>query len=655
MSVLLGRAPLAALAALALAASALAAADPPAGAIAALCAAALAARRAPAAAALCAIFAFRLFLPDPALSLPSTPREAMAAPLLRLIPEPDADVAVGSLLGGRSALPRDVADAFNRTGTAHLLAVSGFNITLASSALGLALRPLGARAGAAGTVFAALAFTWLAGFGPSVLRAAAMSAVAGCGLLLGRDAPALNALGAAVVALLFVSPRAIGDVGFLLSVSATAGLVLFAAPLERRLPGPRWLRAQLATTLAASAASAPVAAEAFGRVPLLSPLVNLAVAPLVAPLMTVTGAGLVAGQLTESAALPFALAAYACARALRAIVEVSARLPLVSVMLPHGGAVLAAAYALAGGLAWARTRDIRPRLPNGTGVAIGALAMLAFLVAAVVRVAPADAPRVLALDVGQGDAFLVDAGGARLLVDGGPDPKRTLAALGDVLAPLDRRIDVVALTHAHVDHASGLAAVLERYEVGLALEPNGLDVGPVADAWHEAVARRGVPLRAVRRGDRVRVAGLTVEVLAPLGDPADPLANLALRVSAGALTVLFLGDATERGQADLLLRSEELATVVYVPPHHGAATPLADALVAAARPRVALLSVGAGNRYGHPAPPTLRALANVRTLRTDRDGTLEVSADGHGIECETRPSALSRLWTRWLPRPPPCA
>ena len=146
-----------------------------------------------------------------------------------------------------------------------------------------------------------------------------------------------------------------------------------------------------------------------------------------------------------------------------------------------------------------------------------------------------------------------------------------------------------------------------------------------------------------------------LDAMAPLGDPADPLPNLVLRARVGPMTALFLGDASEREQEDLLLQPAELRADIYVPPHHGAATPHAGELVRAVQPSVALISVGAGNRYGHPTPETLRALSGVRTLRTDRDGTLDVLLDGDILRCATRTTALPRPWDGWLSRPPPCA
>jgi competence protein ComEC len=248
--------------------------------------------------------------------------------------------------------------------------------------------------------------------------------------------------------------------------------------------------------------------------------------------------------------------------------------------------------------------------------------------------------RVRALDVGQGDAYLVEVGAATVLIDGGPDPARLMEVLGASLPPWRRRIDVIALTHAHLDHGAGLIAALERYEVGMTLEPVGLNPGPLTDLWAAAIARAGVERRAVRAGQRLRVGDAVIAVLSPENDPRVDTPSLVLRVERGRFSAVFMGDATDEALADLLLHPEGLRSRVYVPPHHGAATPQAVALVEAVRPELALISVGAGNRYGHPTPETLAALKGITTFRTDRDGTVEVSLDGPGLVVRAHANGL---------------
>ena len=637
------------------------------------------------AAAVCAIATFaRLAIGD--VPLPALEGDALHAlrdrlgdPLRRLVPEPESGILLGIALGDRTSIGHDLALAFARSGTTHLLAISGFNMTLVAAAVAAILRGrTGARTRAAVTVAAVVAYSLLVGLGGSVLRSAVMASTAALGLALGRRAAAANGLCAAVGAMLVLDPRTLGDAGFLLSVSATAGLLAWQAPIAARLGRfPTAVREGLAATLAATAPTLPIVAGIFGRVSLVSPIANLVAVPLFPPLMVASVATVGAGAVSLDAAWPFALIAYGLAFALRTVVELAAAVPVAAIDVP-AGPLTALAFAAAIPLVTAAARRIRPPVPfprwialrlggafrsfpgrplTGHRVAWGhrlpldvpwraiaiGLAILLAIGSATVVVAAGEAPavRVRALDVGQGDAFLLELDGHLALVDGGPEPGRLLAELGASLPPWTRRIDLVALTHAHLDHGAGLLAVLDRYDVGLAIAPRGLNAGPLADGWNERIARHGVARSDATVGTTVHLGRATIRVLSPNGDPAVDVPSLVLRVELGTLSLLLCGDVTEAAQADLLLDPASLRARVYVPPHHGAATPYAAALVGAVAPEIALISVGFENRYGHPTAETLDALASVATYRTDRDGTVAVAVDGARVAVRTHANGLA--------------
>ncbi len=547
-------------------------------------------------------------------------RAELARPLRMLVPEPESGILLGVVLGQRASISPDLAHAFAVSGTTHLLAISGFNMTLVGTAIALALRgrvpPL---VRAAATVVAILSYSVLVGLAPSVM------------------------------------PAAIADLGFLLSAAATGGLVLWQAPLAERfaqLPGA--VREGLATTLAASAPTLPIVAAAFGRVSIVSPIANLVAVPLFPPLMLTAALASAIGALSLDLARPVALVAYGWALALRVVVETFAALPVAAVSVPSGP-MTGAAVALALVAAWRGASLVRAhlRVPpialpsiarRAALLAVPRAALLAvpaFVVAGVIAWPSADPEvRVRALDVGQGDAYLVELGAATVLIDGGPDPARLIEELGASLPPWRRRIDVIALTHAHIDHGAGLIAALDRYEVGMTLEPVGLNPGPLADLWADGISRAHAKRHAVRAGQRLRVADAVITVLSPEDDPRVDTPSLVLRIERGRFSALFMGDATDEALADLLLHPEGLRSRVYVPPHHGAGTPHAVTLVDAVRPEVALISVGAGNRYGHPTPETLAALGGIMTFRTDRDGTVEVSVDDPGLVVRAHANGL---------------
>lgn len=626
-------------------------------ACAALCVASVDTRRATWACAACAaaVVTLRLLIPIAILlPIPSLDawRAALARPIDLLVGSPENALLVGIVLGDRSGVPATLSRAFAATGTTHLLAISGFNMTLVATAVSLALRGRAGPMPRALLAVAAIAlYSVLVGLAASVLRAALMAAVAACGVVSGRRAATANALCAAVVAMIVSDPSAVSDLGLQLSALATAGLLLWQEPIVARLARlPTMPREGLATTLAATLPTVPVIAGAFGRVSLVALPANLAAVPLFPLLMLSGAATALAGQASLDLARPVAFLAFAAAFALRTVVEAFASLPFASLAVPAHpltGAVVAFAEI---GL-WLAARRVPPlalpRIPPPTfrvpavRPAVALVVALAITPAAVVGAFPAESSetRVVALDVGQGDAYLLELGAATMLIDGGPDPARIIDELSTTLGPWRRRIDVVALTHAHTDHGAGLLTVLERYDVGLAIEPEGLNASPLTELWSAAIAKAHISRRAVRAGARLQVGDATVSVLAPDELPVD-VPSLVLRVERGAFSALFTGDAVDGALARLLEQPDALHSRVYVPPHHGAETPHALALRSAARPDAALISVGAGNRYGHPTPATLAALSGVPTYRTDQDGTVEIALDGTGLVARTHANAL---------------
>jgi len=608
------------------------------------------------------------------------PRDALARPLELLVPAPESALLLGIVLGERAGVPAELSRAFAASGTTHLLAISGFNMTLVATAVALSLRGrVGPVLCALLSVAAIVSYSLLVGLQPSVLRAALMAAVAACGTIAGRRAATANALCAAVAFMLIADPTAIDDLGFQLSALATAGLILWQGPIAERLA---WLPAPIAqgtaTTLAATAPTIPLVAAAFGRISLVAPIANLVCVPLFPLLMLAGAATSAAGAIDLDLARPIALVAWLAAFALRVAVETFAALPLSSVSVPQGALTFGvvtmaevAAIALArraGAAVGSRAAVPRAwpsfapgsflferlgRLWTERSRALSVVALCVALVpAALVTAWPAPSGvRVVALDVGQGDAYLVDAGGALALIDGGPDPSRLLDELGATLPPWQRRIDVVALTHAHTDHGAGLVALFDRYDVGLAIEPEGLNASPLTDLWSAAIAKRGVPRRAVHAGMRVTLGDAAIEVLAPDAEVKVDVPSLVLRVRRGAFSALFTGDAVDDALRVLLEHPERLRARVYVPPHHGAETPFATSLRSAARPEAALISVGAGNRYGHPTPATLAALAGVPTYRTDQDGTVEIALDGAGLVVRTHANGLPPPRRGFVPYP----
>jgi competence protein ComEC len=506
---------------------------------------------------------------------------------------PPAALLAGFLIGDVRALPEADLEAMRRAGLSHFVAVSGSNVALFLGALWLALGPLGMRRRRALVGVTALAiFVVVTRWEPSVLRAAGVAGLLLVGRGLGVPLDPWTALGAAVAGLILVSGELVTDVGFQLSVAATAGVLAGAGLFGGARP--RWVATLLGATLAAQGAVAPVLLVHFGSVPVLAPITNLLAGPLVALTTALGGVGLLLGIG------PLVEAAVAGAGLVLGIARWAAPWPQL------GWTGMAAA---ASALALSTRQRLRPVVAlAGAG---------ALLVALVGAGRPPEVPTVVFFDVGQGDAALLWGPlGEAILIDGGPDP-------GHVLDELRGRgvrdLELVVLSHPHEDHAGGLAAVLSGLSVGKIWHPGS--EGEAFEEVMEAAGRTGVPVEVPSPGWRARIGSFSIKVLGPLRRYASPNdQSLVLLVEVHGLSVLFPGDIEAIAQRELGPVSADIMKV----PHQGAATSDLGWLAESAG-SVAVISVGP-NRYGHPSGHVVETLdeAGAEVLRTDLEGDIEV-------------------------------
>ncbi|HEV7603563.1 MAG TPA: ComEC/Rec2 family competence protein [Candidatus Limnocylindrales bacterium] len=602
-----------------------------------------------------------------------------------VLPEPEAGLAAGILIGLRDRVDRDLAAAFTTAGVSHVVAISGWNIAIVAAAMASVTGRLGRRRRSVVTILGIVTYVAFAGASASVVRAALMAAVVLLARETGRAGRAAAALGWAATLLLASDPHLIDDAGFQLSSLATAGLIAWATPITAwiqalgrgRLPG--WLAESLGVSLAAQAATLPIILVSFGRLALLSPLVNVAVVPLVAPAMAVGLVALTGGIAALAGAPPIvgailATPGWVILRILVAVVDAAAALPFASVTLAPPLDVITAACAGAVLLvvSWRRRRSrsmgrspspaVQPRPtaperpnrpaathggPHGGRLHRAGVASLVLAVAvtgAVFAARPAGFARVSILDVGQGDAILVEGSrGGRLLVDGGPDPERLLVALDQRIPPWDRRLDAVVLSHPHEDHVAGLALLLERYHVDRVFEPGMRGPGPGYAAWLRDLAAAPALVRlGLAAGDRLAVDEIGLRVLWPIRGQVPALppdggtginnVSVVLLGQVGDRRFLLMGDVEEAIDPSLLADGLPRVDLLKIA-HHGSRTATTEAFVEAVRPAVAVASAGSGNPYGHPAKATLDRLAasGARVLRTDLDGTVVIGFEAGGM------------------------
>ena len=536
--------------------------------------------------------------------------------------------------GDDGGLPEDVTTDFRISGLTHLLAVSGTNLTLVVGALLLLARWAGVRAHGLTVVglLGVAGFVLLARTEPSVVRAAAMGSVALLGLGTNGRQRGARALGVAVLVLLVMDPWLALSTGFALSASATAGILWLAPGWRDRLCRwlPRWVAEAVSVPLAAQLACTPIVAAISSQVSLVAVAANLLAAPAVGPATVLGLAGGVVGLVSAGLGRLVATPAAWCARWIVLVAERSASLPTAAVGWSTGPMSIALLTLLCVGVALLLSWLLPRRMAT---VSMSGVMVVALLVPLPTPGWPPQGWVMVACDVGQGDGLVLNAGsGTAVVVDAGPDPR----AIDGCLRRLGvRRVPLVVLTHFHADHVDGLAGVLRGREVG------AVEVTATADPLSgvhlvEAVAAAaGVPVQRTAYGRTRRVGALTWQVVAPSGDP--PAASqsppndssVVLLVQAGGLRLLLMGDEEEPSQSRLLRESGGVPVDVLKVAHHGSADQDPD-LVRASGARLAVISVGVDNDYGHPAPSLLALLAESRmeVARTDRDGDVAVVSRG---------------------------
>jgi len=546
--------------------------------------------------------------------------------------------------GDDSGVDPALQDAFRATGLTHLLAVSGTNLTLLVGFL-LALakwcrvrgRWLHLVAGCGIVGFVLIARTE-----PSVLRAAVMGTIGLVALAPDGRHRAVRGLGAAVLALVLLDPGLAVSAGFALSVLATGGILLLAPAWRDALARwlPRWLAEAVAVPAAAQLACTPLVAAISGQVSLVAVAANLLVAPVIGP---ATVLGLAGGVLTLVWApvgrLCGTLASW-CAAWLIAVAEHGAALPGAAVGWGTGPVALLLLTAATAVVAVAGPRLLRHPL---TGLGSVLLLVLAVLVRPPALGWPPGDWVLVACDIGQGDALVLNAGeGSAVVVDAGPDPRA-------VDRCLDRlRVDAVPLlvvTHFHADHVDGISGVVDGRRVGAIETTRLLDPpGGVAEV-DEAASDAGVRAAPATYAAAATIGAVTLQVLWPLPDsptvgPGDGStaneASVVLLVEVSGLRLLLTGDVEPEGQAELARLHPGLQVDVLKMPHHGSAHQDEPWLLSL-NPAVVLVSVGADNDYGHPAESALEPLeqAGAEVFRTDRDGDLAVVSEGDGLRVAT--------------------
>jgi competence protein ComEC len=555
----------------------------------------------------------------------------------------DAPMAKALLIADQHEIPLEMRDRYARAGMVHMLSISGLHVAIIAGAILLLLEAMRVPRRIASAIGVALTALYVAIIGapPPAVRSAGMLAMVAASNLTQRPISPWAALAVGALAPL-VHPRTVLDLGYQLSVVGIAGLIA-SGRLSRRIVAKekRSLRARiykdLLTSTVATIVTAPLIAWYFGRISLVAPVANLVAGPVIAILQPTLFAALALAP-ADAAAKVFADASHPMLRAFDGIATIAASLPGASVdVVPSLTTVMAGGLAVIAFITACVSRYyMRP--------AISCVAALSVVIwSPVIRLPYRGGFEMHVLDVGQGDAILVRTDGGRwILFDAGRMWKSGDAGRSKIIPYVMSRggpLDAFVLSHAHADHIGGAGSVIRSLHPTVFWDAAFAQGSQVYARALRTADSAGTAWKRVHPTDTMRVDGVIVSFLAPdsawtavLGDPNE--ASTIALVQFGETRFLLMGDAERDEEAWLLSHSfDELHADVLKVGHHGSSTSSTDRFLAAVKPSLAVISVGADNLYGHPSADVLASLGRIgaRTVRTDQSGTIVIRSDGHRI------------------------
>lgn len=576
----------------------------------------------------------------------------------KLLPSPGSGFLAGILLGDDSGLSPDVRDAFRRTGTSHLIAISGSNITIVIGLVtALLSRIKNKRITLTVTVATIALYTVFVGASPSVVRAAIMGSLALIALQVGRRAEGITSLAATIWVITVFNPNLLFDAGLLLSSAATLGLIVYLRPItaatehylghvfksETASAVASVLADTVLITLAAQLSTLPLSFALFGEFSLASVFVNVLVVPVQSIIMTLGILAVLVGALVFPVGQIIAWIAALPLNYSLAIIRAAAEIPGVSVpvvlSLPAmvGFYVALAAVTLLLMLPKAQRAvwlsRLRQQITTPLIVIVGG--SLAALVWITVLTRPDGNLHVHFLAVSEGDAVLIQTpNGAAILIDGGDNPTRLATALGDRMPFYRRDIDALIITQWRRATMAAAATLFDNFGVHSVLTTGHMPDEDVYKAFVAAVASHGVTQAIVTAGYTLTTDdGLTIEVIAPDAVPsaeAKPTdVPMVLRVRYGMASFLIMSEVSEKDMTALAKMAKELRSTVLLLPSNGSAKVNTPAWIAATAPQAAVIVAEAGNTAAMPdAVVTEDYLLDVPTFRTDVNGNIEIVTDG---------------------------
>jgi competence protein ComEC len=577
----------------------------------------------------------------------------------RLLPSPQAPLLSGILLGVESGISDDVREAFNRTGTTHIIAISGANIIVVIRVLMGLLKPgLGQRRAGWVTLAGVGFYTLFVGADPAVVRAAIMGSLALLAAQWGRRTYGLTSLAFAIWLMTAWNPLTLWDIGFQLSVAATAGLVLFADDFTRILENAlkrgfsqdtarqvtQWLAEPVVVSLAAQITTTPLILLYFGRLSIISLLANVLIVPVQAYIMTLGWVAVLLGMIWPLLGEPLAWIVWIPLSFTLGIVRSLGKLDWASTNFELSAAQAWSVYAVLLGFAYVRLqhpedraalfKKVRQRATAYSVIVVGIV--VSILVWAMALDQPDGKLHLWFLDVGQGNAVLIQTpDGAHILIDGGPNPTRLRRAVGDALPFWDRSLDMLLVTQPKTNAINAIPALLDRYEVKLVLTNGQRSDSESYRALENAWQKHRIEVVEVTAGYRIATGdGVLFEVLHPQALPEPDSkpedTGLVLHVQYGDTSFLLTPDLTAEAEHTIIDQGWYIGSTVLSLPSHGSAAANPQDFLEAVNPQASIVTVEAGNRTNLPAPEVVEQIAGP-LFRTDQHGTVEMVTDGHTL------------------------
>ena len=564
-------------------------------------------------------------------------RDRALVNIYELFPDPEASLLAGILLGIETGLPRDLQEAFKNTGTTHIIAISGFNITIiAGLFVTLFSNLLGKRFGAILAMLGIAIYTLLVGADAAVVRAALMGGLGLMGRQMGRRQDGVASLLAVAVVMAYFNPMVLWDVGFQLSFAATAGLILYAEPLSlwfvrqasrftteeraQKIAGP--IGEYILFTLAAQFATIPIMAYHFGQISLISFLANPFILPVQPAVMIIGGIALIAslfflplGKLLAIFALPFTTYTI---RTVEFFAE-----------MPHGVIILGdmklflVIFAYTVMLTWTFTgfRLKKPTRLFTSTVIVASLGIFAIFIWRVTLASPDGRLHITFFNAGSAESILIQTpDGRNLLINGGERASTLSAELGERLPPFHRELDWLIVASTQEGDLGALPRVLERFPPKEVLWSGNREASYSSRLLDRYISEKGIPVTDALRGQslvlgekifiRIQASGMRGAVLLIEWDSFRALLPIGIDYAS-------LDESKKLGNISVLL----LADSGYAPINP-------PEWIHALEPELIILSVDAGDQNGLPHDSTLDAVEGYPLLRTDLNGWIHIATDG---------------------------